>query len=338
MLLKHLLVGLADESIPSALVCRPDCDVDSILSPGVEVIRHPVFDFPLLGRQNMKTLVERLASFKPTVLHCVCRSQAKLTMELARQLDLPYVLTANSLQERWRPLRICSAHCARVIVPAGSVGSDLVQVHPGFAERIRQINIGTFAAETSSCFRELGRLASVVTAYPSNSAGDIEKLLNAVRHLVIDGYEFILFIIGGDRAGAQLRKLLGALGLLWVVTIVPRLTAWRSILAAGDIFIQPRPNAAFDPLLLEAMSVGSAVAGCKGGVDDLIVEGQTAVVFDPDDELSIYGGLQQLFDRPEYARKLAVSAQQYVRENHSVSEMVAGILQAYRDAEQWYGR
>jgi len=336
MLLKHLLVGLADNSIPTILVCRPDWDVDSIVSPGIEVVRHPVFDFPLLGYQNMKMLVERLANFKPTVLHCLCESKARLTRQLARQLDLPYVLTVNSLQKRWWPLPVSSRCCAKIIAPTRSIAANLVQVYPRLAERIEQINAGTFAGEASNCFRELGRLASMVTAYPSNNVNDFEKLLNAVRHLVIDGYEFILLVISGGRAERELRKLLRALGLLWVVTIVPRLTAWRSILAAGDIFVQPQPSAAFDPLLLEAMSVGSAVAGCKGGVDDLIIEDKTCVVFDPDDELSIYNSLQRLCDRPEFGRRLAEGAQQYLRENHSVSKMVAGILRTYRDAEQWY--
>jgi len=32
------------------------------------------------------------------------------------------------------------------------------------------------------------------------------------------------------------------------------------------------------------MSIGAAVAACKGGVDDLIIGDKTALVFDPDDE------------------------------------------------------
>jgi glycosyltransferase involved in cell wall biosynthesis len=90
--------------------------------------------------------------------------------------------------------------------------------------------------------------------------------------------------------------------------------------------------------LLEAMSVGLAVAASKGGVDDLIIEDQTATVFDPSDELSIRGRLQQLFDRAEFARKLAKGAQNYLRANHSVSNMVSATVQAYHQAQQWFGQ
>jgi len=70
----------------------------------------------------------------------------------------------------------------------------------------------------------------------------------------------------------------------------------------------------------------------------LIIEDQTAVVFDPDDELSIYGSLQQLFNRREWARQLARGAQEYLRANHTVSNMISSTLRTYRDAEQWYRR
>ncbi len=332
MSLHHLLVGLADESIPVALVCPPGCDVNSIVSPSVEVVRHPAFNLPLLWRQNRNMLVERLRKFKPTVLHCLCESKATLTRRLAAQLDLPYVLTVNSLHKRFGQLSISSRRCAKIVVPAKSIAANIANVYPKFIERIEQINVGTFVAETRACFQGSGGLVSMVTAHPLRDASEFEKLFNGVRRLVIDGYEFVLVIVSSGRAEGQLRKMLRSLGLLWIVTIVPKLEPWRSVLAAGDIFIQPVATDSFNPLLLEAMSVGAAVAGCKGGVDDLIIEDKTAVVFDPDDELSIYGSLQKLFDRQESARQLASGAQQYLRENYSVSKMISSILQIYRDA------
>ena len=336
--LEHLLVGLADESIAAVLVCPPGCDVDSVVSPAVEVIRHPAFNLPLLWRQNRKVLIERLAKFKPSVLHCLCESKAGLTRQLARQLDLPYVLTVNSLQKRWGQLSIPSRHLARIIVPAKSIATNIAKAYPKFTERIEQINIGTFVGESSGCFSEPGQLASMVIAHPLRNVSEFENLFGAVRHLIIDGYEFMLVVIGGGRAERQLRKLLHALGLLQIVIIVPRLKPWRCVLAAGDIFIQPQPSAAFNPLLLEAMSVGAAVAGCKGGVDDLIIEGQTAVVFDPDDELSIEGTLRRLFDKRELARQIAKGAQEYLRENHTVSKMISSILRIYREAQNQLNR
>ena len=90
----------------------------------------------------------------------------------------------------------------------------------------------------------------------------------------------------------------------------------------------------FNPLLLEAMSVGTAVAACKGGVDDLIIDGVTATVFERNDELGIYGCLRQLFDKREWAQQIARSAQQYLRENYSVSKMISSVMRIYSEVQK----
>jgi glycosyltransferase involved in cell wall biosynthesis len=317
--------------------------MDSFVSGVVEVIRHPALNLPLMGLLNRKELVEQLSKFKPTVLHCLCESKAGLTKHLARQLDLPYLLTVNSLQKRWKhfayqrqihPLTISLSHCAKIIVPAKSIAANISKLYPRFSERIEQINIGSFVEDSNGCFCEPTRMPSIVIAHPFDNMENLENLFGAVRHLSIDGYEFMSVVIGSGRAERQIRRLLAALGLLQTVTIIPKLRPWRSIVGAGDIFIQPVASTTFNPLLLEAMSVGTAVAACKGGVDDLIIDEQTAIVFDPGDELSIYSSLQRFLDRRESAREIARGAQDYVRKNHSVSNMISSTLQTYREAVQ----
>ena len=336
--LEHLLVGLADESIPVALVCPPDSDIQSIMSGPVEIISYPAIRLPFMERPNRKRLVQQLSSFKPTVLHCLCEREAGSVKQVAHQLGLPYVLTVNSLRTAGIRVSVSWRHCARIIVPTTTVANDFAGAYPRLAERITQINMGTFVEQDSTSFSEPSRLVSMVTASPLDHLGDFENLCGAVRHLTIGGYEFALAIMGAGRAERQLRKLLAALDLSQTVTIVPMLRPWRAVLAGGDIFVQPRPSVTFNPFLLEAMSVGSAVAACKGGVDDLIMEDRTAVVFDPRDELSIRSTLQRLLDRPEFARQLARAAQRYLRANHSVSDMVSATVQTYREAMEWHQR
>ncbi len=331
--LERLLIGLADESIPVALICPPGFNPGTVFTGVAEVINHPVFDLPLMGHINTRLLTERLSKFEPTIIHCLCESKALLTKQLAGRLDLPYVLMVNSLQKRWSHLSISSKNCAKIIVPAKSIAANMASVHPRFAEMIEQINIGTFTGEDSGCFSDPSRLATMVIADPLDKADDFENLFSVIRRLMINGYEFMTVIAGGGRAEKQLWKLLSALGLLQIVSIVPRRMPWRSVLAAGDIFIQPKPNYVFDPVLLEAMSIGAAVAGCTGGVDDLIIEDQTAVVFDPNDEISIMRSLQRLLDRREFARQIARTAQQYLKENHSVSKMIAATLKVYYETQ-----
>ncbi|MHC4458006.1 MAG: glycosyltransferase family 4 protein [Planctomycetota bacterium] len=332
---KRLLVGLAAESIAVAFICPRDIESESFALPSVEIIRHPEFERGLLWRRSRKILIERLEQFKPSVLHCLCESKSFFVRWLSRRLGLPYVLGVNSLQKGFWRLSISSARCAKILVPAKSIASNIIKFYPRFADRIEQINVGSFVSETSGCFSETGQLASMVTLCPSNERGGFENLLSAVKRLAIEGYEFMLVLIGGGRADKQVRKLISAFGLSNIVIMIPRLEPSVSVLSAGDIFIQPEPSNSFNPILLEAMSAGTAVAACRGGVDDLIIEDETAVVFDSEDELSIYKGLQGLLARQDAARRLGRSAQEYLRKNHTVSGMIAAIVHSYRDAQQW---
>ncbi len=330
--LQHLLMGLAEEAIPVGLVCPPKRDCGSWPTTAAEIIGHPIFKLPFMGPVNTWLLTERLVRFKPTVLHCLCESQASITRQLAHRLDIPYVLTVNSLQKRWNSLSISSTYCAKIIVPTPTVAKNVIRMHSRFADRIEQINVGAVAMDTVTCFSKSSRTATLLTAHRFDHVDAYENLFSVVRHLLLDGYEFMMVVVGIGRGDSLLWKLLVALGLLHVVTLVPSGMPWRTLLAAGDVFIRPRPRYEFDPQLLEAMSVGAAVAACKGGVDDLIIEDRTAAVFDPDDEMSILRTLRQLLDRRELTRQMAESSQAYVRENHSMSKMISSMIQVYRAA------
>ena len=332
-LLKLLLVGLADESVPTSLICPPGCNSESMFTGSAEVISYPAFDLPLSEHFNIRLLVQELAKFEPTVLHCLCESKAPLARQLARQMDLPYVLTVNSVQGRLGQFSVSSKRCKRIIVPAKTIADNVAKTHQNLGERIEQISIGAFVAETSGCFTQPGRIATMVTTHPFDDADDFENLFGVLRHLLIDGYEFMMVVAGDGRAERHLWKMLTALGLLQVVTMVPRLRPWRSVLAAGDIFIRPQPRLAFDPSLLEAMSIGAAVAGCSGGVDDLMIEDRTAVIFDPKDELSMLRSLQRLLGKREFAREIARNAQEYLRKNHSADNMISATIRAYHSAQ-----
>jgi glycosyltransferase involved in cell wall biosynthesis len=331
--LRNLMVGFADESIPAAVICSATQNLDTVVSGVVDIIRHPAFNMPLLWKWNRKILVERLANFSPTVLHCLCQTKAELTKRLAGQLDLPYVLTVNSLQNRWAQFSISSKRCAKIISPAKSIAANLAQVYPRFADRVEHINIGTFTEESPCCFSRPDQLPSIVTVAPAGNFEHFENLLAAMRYLAIDGYEFMLVVISSGKAEKRLRQSLAALGLNQIAVIIPHLEPRRSVLAAADIFVQASPKREFNSWLLEAMSVGTAVATCIGGVDDLIIDSRTAFVFDTEDELSIKFALQRLLDAHDFARKLAKNAQEILAQNYSVSSMISSTLEVYRDAE-----
>ena len=331
--LQHLLLGLADNSISPVIVCPPQCNLNSIAFPAVEIIRHPFFNIPLIfNNKNNQILNECMLKLKPNIIHCLCPTKASLARKLSKALNLNYVLSLNSLEKNYKTLTISSKRCSAILLPTESIAENFIKLHPGLSSKVRQINVGTFVQPQVDCLKNISQTVSMVTAVSTSDTEKIGNLLTAIRHLVIDGYEFMLIIIASCKSEKPLRKLIHELGLIQTITIIPQTFPWRNILTGSDIFIQAIPGDSFDPMLIEAMAAGLAVAGCKGRADDLIIENKTATVFDPQDELSIYSSIQKLLNEREFARTLARNNQDMIRKNHSVSGMVNAIIDVYRQS------
>ena len=358
--LRHLLIGLADESIPVALVCPQRSNVESLTIGAVEIIRYPFLELPFTSFYNNKLLFEQLEKFKPSILHCLCESQALETKYLAWRLDLPYILMVNSFHKHFsmssatgNNLPISHIHCKKIIAPTSSIVKNFTRTFSHYSDLIHQVNHGTFTTDKPSCLSKNSGYTTIMMTYPAHYCQKIETVFNSLRHLKINGYEFMIFLISSDslfpklsfftkrsifpsavsKTENQMWKLLNALDLSHLVTIVPPTIPWRDVLESGDIFIDPCPSYVFNSILLEAMSVGNAIAAAPGGVDDLIIPEETAITMEKEDEHGIMQTLQRLLDRPEFARQLARSAQQYVKKNHSVSKMIEQVIQIYDEAE-----
>ncbi len=334
--LRRFLVGLADESPESALICPPDAGAVHVLSPSVKLIYYPIFKIPLLMAQNRKFVLGQLEKFKPTVLHCFSPSRARLTRYLACQLDIPYVFTFSSLSKKiWKPI-VSSSHCGRLIASSKPITENLKSTFSKFSDIVEQVNIGTFVEDSCACFCRPGRFASLIITGPLDNDIPFESLLNAIRHLVIDGYELALAIVGSGPAEKKIHKLVKELGISQAVTIVGDIQPLRSALAGADIFIQPRRTNEINFQLLEAMSVGMVIAASCDTIDDILIENETAVFFDPHDELRVYACLQNLLSKRHEAKKIALAGQNYLRKFHSVSKNVAALTEIYRYTQQWY--
>jgi hypothetical protein len=225
--LRHLLVGLMDEPISTTLICPPERDIESIVPAPVAVLPHPIVDLPLMEHFGIDRLAAQLAKLKPTILHSLSEDQAPLARRLAHRLDLPYVQTVNSLAKPFPRIPISPRWCASIAVPAQTIGARMAKAYPQFADRIRQINTGTFIEEDTVCFSDPSRLPSVVLAQPLQRVAEFEAFFGAVKGLLADGHEFMVVLMGSGPAERPLRRLLARLGLSQTVTIVPLPSPFR---------------------------------------------------------------------------------------------------------------
>ena len=334
--LRHFLVALADEPCSAAIICPPDIDTESVLCPAVELIGYPLIRIPLFIRQNRSVLMQRLEKFKPTILHCIGSGKARLARIISRHLDIPYVVTFNRVERKLFKPFINPRHCTALVASSKAISDYLKKAYPRYGLRIRHINFGTFIEDNVACFSKDHRVASLIVAQPLKNVKDFEPLLNAIRHLVLDGNEFVLGIIGTGPAERKLYQLIRYLGLSQIVSLIPDMQPLRSVFAGADIFIQPSCTSDFNARLLEAMSVGMAVATCRKCIDDMLIPDRTAAFFDSNDELSIYDCLSVLLSKQAFAIKIATNGQDYLRKNHTVSRMTNALIQTYLSAQEKY--
>lgn len=333
---RSTLVGLVGSAHRIALAAPAGSDLHTVPCPAVDILRYPLWIGRLLQRKSRERFVESLTQFKPTVLHGIWPQHARLLDSLSRQLHIPCVLSF------FKPVRgiahlLSPPALAQGCMAATELIRRTIEPHvPKEPGRLVTIPPGCYAESKCACFADRNRKASCIMIHSIHRLEDFEPLLQAVRHLLLDGFEFFLGILGSGRAESALRRRIRTLGLASSISIVPMMDSCRDMLCGADIYIRLRDPGRYDPMLTEAMSVGLAVASCADEVSDLLQDGQTAVLFEPEDELSIYTGLKKLLSRPESARQMAAAAQERIRISHQVSRMIDRLLETYLTVQKQY--
>ncbi len=336
--LRRIFTTFSGFSHQSCIIIPPPGHVGPIISPSVTIIRYPQLAFPLLWHRNREVLVSQLEKFAPTVLHCFSPKKLSLTQFLSRKLNVPYVFTIDSAARKVLKKALNDPNCASVILSSDNRKGLLKKQFDSCEQKISYIPMGVFVEDKCAAFNDPQRITSMLVARRLNDHHQFEALLNAVRHLAVDGHEFIMAIMGKGRAERKLYRLIKDLGLGQLVTVVPEMNPLRDIMSGADIFIQPKPVLKDRSNLLEAMSVGMAIACSEKDDPELLKDSMTAVTFDPEDELSIYNALQRLLTDKDFARSIAASAQQHLRDRNKVSEMIDGLIKVYSAAVQNHDR
>ncbi|MBL7215901.1 MAG: glycosyltransferase family 4 protein [Phycisphaerae bacterium] len=334
--IRRILVGLTGTAHASALVCPSCVNTEAILCPSVEQIEHPALRLPVFWYPNRRILLERLSRFKPTILHAFYPGQIHLAHWLSQQLDIPYVLTLHRSTAQWLRFEKSIRDAAGIIAPSETVADHLQKNWPGLSERIKRIHIGSFVEDSCRCFFRSGQIASLIAIHPLDDASVFKPFLNAVRHLVLDGFDLMVVMMGKGRKEKHIRRQIRILGLISVVTVIPPMRPVRSIFSGADIYLHLEDTGGFDARLLEAMAVGLAVAGVSEKSSGLLHDGQTACFWDGADELSIYGCLKKLLGQRAETRQLAINGQAHLRKHNSVSRMVDELMKTYIEAQHWY--
>jgi len=346
--LRRLSVGLIDEVAELSLLCIGHSNLlDFVPSPPVRLftetrtyyettIRTEVADRKVSISSPKISLIDfirpqrrdnrlalTLSPYRPTLLHALSERQARLARHLSKQLQIPYIVSILS-QTQGR-LSISANRCGQILPCFSSIARKIRQHHPELSSRVRLLPIGTHVNSTPCCFAHDQRTPQLFCSADFEHGKGLFELINSAKRLTKMGYSFHLTLSGKGTAERELRR---RVRLIW------ENDAYKMVLNAIDIFIQPWPEKTWRPQLLEAMSVGNAVAASADADSDIIIDGKTALTFEFNDEQAITKTLHNLLKDHQYARSIAGQCQNFLRKHFLASQMINRLAQAYRQAVQ----
>jgi glycosyltransferase involved in cell wall biosynthesis len=138
---------------------------------------------------------------------------------------------------------------------------------------------------------------------------------------------------GGMRKAVEQRA--DALGISDRILLTGRIDdegIYRSAYAACEVFVLPSIFEAFGIVVLEAMAFGRPCVATKvGGVPDLISDGMTGLIVEPNDPSGLAKALLSLLKDPEKAGAMGAKARKAVGKEFTWPRIVDRLEQVYRE-------
>jgi glycosyltransferase involved in cell wall biosynthesis len=336
------------EGCAVAVVCpRPGPFVDALQAQGVrphliDMVRAAPNDEYELVTPALWSLYAFIRRWRPDVVHSHLYP-AHLHATLAAQLaDVPAIVTtAHTLVVRPGDPWLVGMSDGRVIAVSQAAKGLLVQAGVP-ARRIRVIYNGIepryFRDESAAAYRireELGIplnapvVGMIARLSPEKGHDQFLRVAGetAMRH---PSARYV--IVGTGPLAAELQQAAAALR---VGDRVLFTGARRDVTALNhviDVFMLPSREEALPLAVLEAMAAQRpVVASAVGGVPEVVVDGQTGYLFEPDDRDGFVRAVSTLLGRPDLRRDFGRRGQQRVRDRFGVDRMVRETLAYYRD-------
>ena len=102
--------------------------------------------------------------------------------------------------------------------------------------------------------------------------------------------------------------------------------------AGLDVLVQPSRAENLPLAVLQAMAAGLPVIATRvGGIPEVVVDGETGILVEPDDPEAIADALDSLAANPERRRKLGEAGRERVREHFSADGMARRTLALYEE-------
>lgn len=330
--LRFVQLGLTDEFVRIVWAAPAGLNIDRWIG-GAIALSYNVPHWPSRSRgvaRLLDTLRQSLAdSDGSIVVHAWSATLGWLAADVADALDAPAIITLSRADEV-TPARSLLPRGVGVVATGASLMNNLQGKDTRSGSRLRLVRAAVPPGEFRTRFRGPDDPAVLLCRGPWSNAAVVFPLLSAVAHAVDSGRDLMLFFIEAGPAEPALRDLARRHGLQTRVTFADRVDVVVAMRGA-DVWCLPEPPLACGTATLEAMAHELVVLAPTGGIEDALIDGETAVIYPPGDLPRLRERLLRIVDRPDEARQLAQAARAHVVQHHSLSKSIAAIVACYRE-------
>ncbi len=143
-----------------------------------------------------------------------------------------------------------------------------------------------------------------------------------------------LLVAGDGPARAEIEAFFAPLRDRMVLTGALPDSGLPACYAACDLFVWPAVREAYGLAMLEAQAAGlPVVAGCEGGVPEVVQQDLTGILTRPRDPRAFAQAIDALLADPDRRRAMGEAACRFVAEQRSLTQVADALAAALRDAQ-----
>jgi glycosyltransferase involved in cell wall biosynthesis len=295
------------------------------------------FELPGLGNRWVRGWVARLfwsrgPWARPDLMHVVHDEMSETALVLSQSLDLPYIQTVADFRTLGRGLRLSRRWCRRLVAIGPELAAGLVEDLGVPASRIAVIPPGIALPEEPAREPAAGRVPVIGAGGPLDEVSGLIVFLEAARRILDSGRDAEFVIAGQGPSHVELRRRAQALGIIERVTVAEFPSIGADYWAVLDLYCQPSVAANAGVALLQAMAHSvPCIATAAPGLRGLIEPGSSGLIVPPGDPVALELAINELLDRPAWARELGANARRRVRDEFDPEVEADRLVELYRD-------
>jgi len=281
------------------------------------------------------------------VVHTADKHRSILFALLLRFLNrIPFIFHIHNGYENSLIKQTALAQASMVIANSKASRQSCIDHLGASMERIRVVYNGIdtdrFKPGLTSNFRvELGAapgdvIIGITNRLAPNKGQEVFIRAAAIVARAESHARFV--IIGEDGVGGassyacMLRNLVMELGLVDRLIFLGFRSDMEAIFTGLDVLVNPTEWEAFGLVVAEAMACGKVVAGARtGGIPELITHGSNGFLFEPHDEQTLAGILQEIVRKPELRETIGRAARQSIVDCFTIQRLARDVENVYSE-------